>query len=126
MNRIELKSQPFAKQVILKANSSYKRHNCYISEFHPMNINSYWDGGSRDYYTIVRLADLAVMPLPTKTHPFFEVANVGLANQSNPDITIDHVGNIQLERLPEGAGQRVSRIELFLSARVSGFSVCSL
>jgi hypothetical protein len=33
----------------------------------PQNVKSYWDGGSRDYYAFVRLADGAVLPMPAQS-----------------------------------------------------------
>jgi hypothetical protein len=99
---ISLKSAPEVKKVITVAFPSYKKHNAFLSEFHPMQINSYWDGGSRDYFAIVELATMQRKDMPTRTHPCFEVSQRGLANQSNDVVEIDHVGNITLKILPEG------------------------
>jgi hypothetical protein len=103
MNRIELKSAPEVKQVILAAFPSYKKHNAFLSVWPgSMNINSYWDGGSRDEYAIVELSTMQRKPMPTSTHPYFDVARYGLANKDNGIIETDHVGNITLKMLPEG------------------------
>jgi hypothetical protein len=32
-----------------------------------IDVRSYWDGGSRDYYTFVRLDTMAVMPIPQQS-----------------------------------------------------------
>ncbi len=37
----------------------------------PMRVNSYWDSGSRDYFTLVQLADVRSLGLPT-SHPCFD------------------------------------------------------
>src|SRR3990167_1777479 len=37
----------------------------------PLSVRSYWDGGSRDTYAFVRLADYATLPVPT-AHPVFD------------------------------------------------------
>jgi hypothetical protein len=102
MDRIELKSAPEVKKVILAAFPEYKKHNAFLSAFHPMNINSYWDGGSKDYYAIVELATMKRKSLPTSTHPYFDVTARGNANKENDIISVDHVGNITLKELPEG------------------------
>lgn len=101
--RIELKSAPEVKKLVSIAFPSYKKHNAYLSEWPgSMNINSYWDGGSRDEYAIVELATMQRKPMPTSTHPYFDVARYGLANKENEVISTDHVGNITLKILPEG------------------------
>jgi hypothetical protein len=40
-------------------------------------------------------------PLPTQSHPFFDIARHGQSNQENEHVIIDHVGNITLKHLPE-------------------------
>jgi len=101
--RIELKSAPEVKRLILAAFPSYKKHNAFLSAFNGgKNINSYWDGGSREEYRIVELSTLQLRPIPTSTHPYFDVARYGLANKENEVISVDHVGNIELKILPEG------------------------
>ena len=101
---IELKSNPDVKRLIQAAFPSYKKQRAFVSAFseYGVGINSYWDGGSRDYFVIVDLATMTQRPLPTHTHPFFEVTARGLANQENQVVTVDHVGNITLKILPEG------------------------
>jgi hypothetical protein len=103
MNIIEsLKNAPEVKQVITAAFPGYKKHRAYLSEFSPMQINSYWDGGSRDEFAIVELATMQRKSLPTSSHPYFDVAARGMANQSNEIVESDHVGNVTLKVLPEG------------------------
>ncbi len=33
----------------------------------PIDVRSYWDGGSRSYFTFVRLSDLAAMTMPPQS-----------------------------------------------------------
>jgi hypothetical protein len=102
-HRIELKSAPEVKRVILTAFPSYRKMTAFLSPWPgSMNINSYWDGGSRDEYAIVELATMQRKPMPTSTHPYFDVARYGLANKDNGVVETDHVGNITLKLLPEG------------------------
>ena len=104
MNTIELKTAPEVKRVITAAFPSYKKHAAFLSAFGEcgVNINSFWDGGSRSEFAIIELATMARKPLPTRTHPYFEIAARGLTNQEDQNISIDHVGNVTLKRLPEG------------------------
>jgi len=100
---ITLKSAPEVKAVILAAFPSYRKLKATLSVFHGgININSYWDGGSKDEYAVVELASLQRRSLPTHSHPYFDVTRHGLANTENQDVSIDHVGNLTLKRLPEG------------------------
>ena len=103
-HRLPLAIHPEVKRVVLAAFPSYRKHGAVISEFpeHGVNINSYWDGGSRDEYAIVELASNTRKALPTSTHPYFDVARRGLVNPESPDVAVDHVGNITLKHLPEG------------------------
>ena len=100
--RIELKSSPEVKRVVTAAFPSYRKHNVGLSVFHPMNINSYWDGGSRAEFAIVSLATGERKSLPTRTHPYFDVARNGLTNTQDNYVSVDHVGNETLNVLPEG------------------------
>jgi hypothetical protein len=101
---IELKSAPEVKRVITAAFPGYKKHKAILGTFPEsgLNINSYWDGGSKDEYAIVELATMNRKAMPTSTHPFFDIAARGMANQSNGIVETDHVGNVTLKVLPEG------------------------
>ena len=103
METVTLKTAPEVTNVIRAAFPSYRKHKAFLSVFNGgVNINSYWDGGSKDEYAIVELATLQRKLLPTSTHPYFDVAARGVANAENTDVIVDHVGNITLKRLPEG------------------------
>jgi hypothetical protein len=74
-----------------------------MSAFSPgLNINSYWDGGSKNVYAVVNLNTFQCGTLPSSSHPYFDVLVHGLANQQSDMVSIDHVGNVHLLMLPEG------------------------
>lgn len=95
-----LKEAPELKRIIQSAFPNYKKRNCGVSMFHPMNVNSYWDGGSKDEYVLVCLQTHKRLPLPTSTHPYFDVASKGACNGENDAISVDHVGNVTLKIIP--------------------------
>lgn len=103
MNRIELKTAPEVKQVVLAAFPSYRKHTAFLSVFPQSGtqINSYWDGGSRSEFAVVELATGKVKQLPTRSHPYFDVARYGVHGQDE-HISVDYAGNITLKVLPEG------------------------
>ena len=100
METIELKQHPELKAVILAAFPTYKKHKAFFGVFRSQNVNSYWDGGSRDLYGIVNLETLKAVSLPTRSHPYYEVAGRGIGEQRSPAISVDSKGNITLELLP--------------------------
>ena len=102
--KVNLKSAPEVQRVVRAAFPSYAKHNAYITDFPSCgcNINSYWDGGSRSEYAIVRLDSMQRKTLPTSTHPYFDVARQGAAETENQDLAVDHAGNVTLKHLPEG------------------------
>jgi hypothetical protein len=104
LQSFELKSNPSLKQVVLAAFPSYRKTKVWVSTFseNGQNINSYWDGGSRDEFAIVELSTMQRKNLPTSTHPYFDVSARGLAGQDSPVISTDHAGNVTLKVLPEG------------------------
>jgi hypothetical protein len=101
LQTINLKQHPEVAAIIKAAFPSYKKHNAFLREFCPTNINSYWDGGSKDYFALVDLDTMRAVPMPSSTHPFYEVASRGLANKETQVIESDHVGNLTLKVLPE-------------------------
>ena len=103
MITVDLKTNPDLKRIITAAFPGYKKHKAFISAFgeHGVNINSFWDGGSRDEYAVVDLHTTQRKTLPTRSHPFFDVAAKGLTNQSSDILAVDHVGNVTLKVLPE-------------------------
>lgn len=102
---IELKQANDVKRLIQAAFPNYRKTKCFLSVFDPeygQRINSYWSGGSRDEYVVIELSTFHRHPLPTQSHPYFDIARHGLANLENAHVTVDHVGNITLKHLPEG------------------------
>ena len=60
-----------------------------VTEFHgPKNVNSYWDGGSRNEYALYELHTEKVYRVPT-SHPFFDRKSNGLP-----------CGNLEMRELP--------------------------
>jgi hypothetical protein len=103
MHTVTLKSAPEVKAVVLAAFPAYRKQSAFLSAFGGgLSINSYWDGGSRTEFAVVELASLQRKSLPTRTHPYFDVAVRGLTNTENADLEVDRVGNVTLKRLPEG------------------------
>jgi hypothetical protein len=103
MTTVELKTAPELKRVILAAFPSYKKHRTFLSAFNGgVNINTYWDGGSRSEFAIVDLNTWQRKALPTATHPYFDVARKGIAGQEDSVIAVSAVGNVTLKVLPEG------------------------
>lgn len=100
--KVELKKAPEVKQVVLAAFPSYRKHNAYLRAFpSEVNINSYWDGGSRSEFAIVELATGKRRNLPTSSHPYFDVARYGVQGE-NQVLRIDSAGGVYLKELPEG------------------------
>lgn len=102
---VDLKKYPELRELIRAGFPSYRKHSARVSVFHGgVNINSYWSGGTKDEYAIVEIATLRRKPLPTSTHPFFEVQARGMIQAAKQDsfISVDHVGNISLNVLPQG------------------------
>lgn len=95
---IALQTAPEVKQVIRAAFPQYKKRIAYLSAFNGVNINSYWDGGSKSSFVLVELATMRVKPLPTSSHPYFDLH---AASGQTPDVTIER-GVVTLNRLPEG------------------------
>lgn len=61
---------PFLRSIIAAAFPGYTGRKVKIETAYPnMSLRSYWDGGSRDYYTAVRLADLRAVEIPAQS-PF--------------------------------------------------------
>jgi hypothetical protein len=103
MIKVELKNTPDLKKLIQAADPSYKKRNAFVSAFssHGVNINSHWDGGSRSLYAIVDIVTGQKKALPSHTHPFYDIAAKGLANQTDGVVSIDGGGNVTLMALPE-------------------------
>lgn len=103
MQTITLRDAPEVLRIVRAAFPDYRKLRAFLSPFtHPKQVNSYWDGGSRNEYAIVELDTLRRKSLPTATHPYFDVARRGLANAQDEYTHVDHVGNVTLTTLPVG------------------------
>ena len=103
MQSVTLKDNQAIRRIVNSAAGNYKKQKAYVSEFSGnTNISSYWDGGSKSYYTIVEIASGLKKALPTSTHPYFDIAVAGMANCETPDVESDERGNLYLRRLPQG------------------------
>lgn len=101
LTTIELRSAPELKRIVKAAFPGYAKKNVFLSKFSPTRINSFWDGGSRDIYVLIDLATMKDQPLPTSTHPYFDVAAKGMAGGSSDAVEVDPRGNITLKVLPD-------------------------
>jgi hypothetical protein len=105
MITLELKTVPDLKAAIKAAFPRYARRKALVSVFHPgVRVNSYWSGGSRSEFAVVELETLTRHDLPTASHPYFDIARRGLVNATTKDgaVSVDHVGNVSLNVLPDG------------------------
>ena len=100
MTTIELKNYPDIKRILERA-ISYRKHKAFLSEFHEVSINSYWDGGSRSTFVLYNLETGQRHALPTSTHPYYDVAARGIVNTGNAAVEVDSRGNVTLKQLPE-------------------------
>ena len=102
-HKIFLRDNPIAWDVIRAAFPDYRKRACYLLEFPQdsgVRINSYWDGGTREYFAVVRLSDMKQTRMPTQTHPFFDMAP--LQGQETTTVSVDRAGNVMLKYLPPG------------------------
>lgn len=104
MITVELKTNFDLKRIISAAFPDYKKKTAWISPFSErgVQINSYYDGGTRSLFAIVNLETGECKPLPTQTHPYYNIAAKGLTDQSNGVLSVDRGGNVTLMVLPEG------------------------
>lgn len=102
LTTIELRQHPDMQRLVRTAFPDYRKRRAFVSVFHPTRINSYWDGGSRDEFAIVEIATGTRKALPTTTHPYFDLAGRGIANMADQFVSVDHVGNVTLNVLPDG------------------------
>jgi len=68
---VKVKLTPELKAIARAAYPNYKGRMFRVRTSETVNCRSYWDGGSRNYYVFVRLADKATLPMPA-SHPVFD------------------------------------------------------
>lgn len=52
-----------------------KKFKLQVHDSGTMNLTSYWDGGSRDYFAVLRLEDMKCLPVPQNGTPFDPYGN---------------------------------------------------
>ena len=97
--RYELKNPPQLKLFVRTIMPSYRKTQVSLSEFRPIQLNSYWDGGSKSEYRLVHLDTFRTLALPTSTHPYFDVARYGVQGE-NEAVSVDARGNVTLKTIP--------------------------
>lgn len=69
-----------AMRIFRAAFPNTKFRSVTIREFHgPMNLNSYWDSGCRDYFEIVRISDGASLKSIPQNGTPYDAANFSLS-----------------------------------------------
>ena len=68
-----LESGDSIKDIVKRCFPDYRGRKIKVQPFtHAMELNSYWDGGSRDYWTFYDLKSHKVMADVHSNHPAFE------------------------------------------------------
>jgi hypothetical protein len=68
---IHLEPTPDVKRLASQTFPNYKGRKFKLDNSgHPVNVTSYWDGGSRDYYVALNLATGQTLPVPQNGTPF--------------------------------------------------------
>jgi len=65
------KKDPYVDRIIKRCYPDYKGRKIVISTMIPNQLESYWDGGSRTFYTFYELATEKLLNIGSN-HPFFE------------------------------------------------------
>ena len=61
-------TDPIIKRIVKATYPSYRgRKIRIVPQRYPLNCKSYWDGGSRDYFTFLRLDTFAIAPMPAQS-----------------------------------------------------------
>jgi len=68
------KTDPLIKEIIRRTFPDYKGRKIRISTDIPTRLDSYWDGGSRDYYAFCSLDEKKAFSV-SSNHPFYESEN---------------------------------------------------
>ena len=78
------------KRVCQAAYPNYRGRTIKINYTESVNMASYWDGGSRDYFEIVRLSDCQCMSIPAQSA--FDIRLEGVDNFTIPEgfVVVEH------------------------------------
>ena len=60
-------NEPMVKEICNAAFPSYNGRMYKLRTQETIDVRSYWDGGSRDYYTFVRLSDMSAVAIPQQS-----------------------------------------------------------
>jgi len=61
-------SEPMVRRIVQATYPSYRGRKVSIVPQHcPLNVRSYWEGGSRDYFVFLRLDTFAVASMPAQS-----------------------------------------------------------
>jgi len=67
----QIKSSPLVKKIISATFPEHKGRKFYLSTSIPKSLDSYWDGGSRDFYGFYDLQTGKTLNVGSN-HPFYE------------------------------------------------------
>lgn len=88
MHTIYKRTEPGIREIV-EATFPANRKDVAVSEFRgPVNVNSYWDGGSKEEYAIYDLCQRKAYGVPS-SHPYFDRQENGA-----------RCGNLELSELP--------------------------
>ena len=102
MIELQLNTVPDVANVVRVAFPDYRKKKVFAQVFpeRGQNINSYWDGGSKDVFTLVHLETKQRLPLPTQSHPYFDIVRGNLAKACFSDIiSVEHQESATAEQI---------------------------
>lgn len=88
VDNMYIKYREFVSTFNARINVSHSKSDVLVEEFHPINVNSYWDGGSKSSYQLVNLETWESWSVPT-SHPYFDRKPNG-----------ERCGQLELRELP--------------------------
>lgn len=74
------------------AERASRKKSYYVSDFHPMDCPSFWDEGSKSYWTFYNLKERRVMMEMPSNHPFYEAGRPYQVNKLPPDCILIKTG----------------------------------
>ena len=84
------KPDAMVSSIVAASFPSYRGRKFRLSVTDSINVQSYWSGGSRDYFSFVRLTDMANIPVPAQSG--FDRQIPGADSVSLPDgvVCVEH------------------------------------
>ena len=71
----------------IKAAVGYKGKKVAVEKFHPMSLNSYWSGGSRDYFFFLNTRGQVLRTVP-QNGTFFDKLNLSCDKLEDGEILV--------------------------------------